>query len=127
LTLTSWFGSSTFSYTVGGSGTQEIYTTTEPSVVYIDGFGKSKGDGWTYISNVVSVTDATSNVYWDLGTPPTPSTVSWETPDFITPPLPTLQKEPPPLPVFILFLGAVFIIALAGWAKKGGKKKRIYI
>jgi hypothetical protein len=66
--VTKYFVDDWLNYTVDSSGTQEIYYTSEPIAAYVDGSHHAKGDGWTYTSNVITVTVATSQVSLNFAT-----------------------------------------------------------
>ena len=62
LTLTVWNVSGWVNYTVPGAGFQEVYYGSEPVAVYIDGSHHGEGDGWTYSSEIVTVSVALASV-----------------------------------------------------------------
>lgn len=72
VTITKWYVSDWVNYTVLGTGIQELYNGTEPTQVWIDGVSEPKGTGWTYSSNIVTVTTALSNVSIGWGIVPIP-------------------------------------------------------
>lgn len=67
MTINAFFINGWFNYSIGGVGTQEV-RYGEPTKVYLDDVAKDSGDGWTYGSNVATVTDATTTAYLFYGT-----------------------------------------------------------
>lgn len=101
ITVTKWNVSSWINYTVAGSGIQQVYYGSEPTVVYIDGSEHVEGDGWSYGSSTATVTSAGLDVclYYASYTPPVPpstyvpnlpQTGSSQTVHFVV----TMQDEP---------------------------------
>jgi hypothetical protein len=95
--ITSWMVSDWLTYTVDGSGTQQVYRG-EPSEVYVDGVKKDSGDGWSYTSNLVTVTGASSTVSMFFGSATPPSS-----------PLGSIPGS----------LGVVFQVSMAGFPVEG--------
>ena len=61
LTVNAFFSSEWFNYTTS-EGTQQLYYTSKPNVVYFDDVSKNEGDGWTYSDNTVTVTPSGTDV-----------------------------------------------------------------
>jgi hypothetical protein len=71
--VTEWFVSNWLNYTVDGSGTQQIYYSAQPEAVYIDGSHYGINNGWTYSSNIITVSTAASFVSIDWASSPSPT------------------------------------------------------
>jgi len=72
--ISTWFVSDWVTYTVDSSGTQQIYYSSKPSLVFVDEVEKSEGDQWSYSDGTTTITDATSQVSLFYGTSTPPST-----------------------------------------------------